>query len=72
LRYVGILVLTRGFDQILDICPMKELLEFGLELIRLARSGRESAVLFYDHPHRKNGKHGKAKDYRTSEYTDVS
>src|SRR6266436_1071924 len=72
LRHVGILVLTRGFDQILDIPPVKELLEFGLELFRLARGRREPAVLFYDHPHRKNGEQGKAKDHRASEYTDVS
>src|SRR5262249_6324201 len=72
LRHVGILVLTRDFDQILDISPVKELLEFGLELFRLARGRREAAVLFYDHPHRKNGEQGKAKNHRASEYTDVS
>src|SRR6266404_2143716 len=72
LRHVGILVPTRRFDQILDISPVKELLEFGLELFRLARGRREPAVLFYDHPHRKNGEQGKAKDHRASEYTDVS
>src|SRR5713101_2912970 len=32
LRHVGILVLPPGFDQILGISPMKELLELGLEL----------------------------------------
>src|SRR5215469_3247368 len=37
LRHVRILVLARGFDQILDISTVKELLEFGLELFRLAR-----------------------------------
>src|SRR6266481_4152552 len=72
LRHVGILVLTRGFDQILDISPVKELLEFGRELFLLARGSGEAAVLFYDHPHRKNGEQGEAKDHRASEYTYVS
>src|ERR1700745_2868781 len=54
LRHVGTLVLTGGFDQTQDISPVKELLEFGLELFRLARGRREAALLFNDHPHRKN------------------
>src|SRR5690349_8926133 len=37
LRHVGILVLARGFDQFLDITPVKELLELRLELFRLTR-----------------------------------
>src|SRR5467141_691642 len=37
LRHVGILVLARRFDQILDISSVKKLLELGLELFRLAR-----------------------------------
>src|SRR6266700_2958608 len=71
LRHVGTLVRPRGFDQILDISPLKELLELGLELFRLARGRNEAAVLVYDHPHRKNGKQGEANHHRASEYTDV-
>jgi len=37
LRHVGIRVLARGFDQILDISSVKKLLELGLELFRLTR-----------------------------------
>src|SRR5216683_3626787 len=72
LRHVGILVLPPGFDQILGISPMKELLELGLELFRLARGQTEAAELVYDHPHRKNGKQDEANHHRASEYTDVS
>src|SRR5437899_12849581 len=72
LRHVGTLVQPRGFDQILNIPPVKELLELGLELFRLARGRTEAAVLVYDHPHRKNGKQGEANHHRASEYTDVS
>src|SRR5438874_548817 len=67
LRHVGILVQPPGFDQILDVSPMKELLELGLELFRLARGRAEAAVLVYDHPHRKNGKQGEANHHRASE-----
>src|SRR5258706_6088726 len=49
LRHVGIRVLARGFDQILDISSVKKLLELGLELFRLTRGRRESSVLVYDH-----------------------
>src|SRR5213594_696270 len=72
LCYVGILVQLPGFDQVLDISPVKELLELGLELFRLARGQTEAAVLVYDHPHRKNGKQGETNHHRASEYTDVS
>src|SRR5216684_4492566 len=72
LRHVGTLVQPRGFDQILNISPVKELLELGLELFRLARGRTEAAVLVYDHPHRKNGKQGEADHHRASEHTDVS
>jgi len=51
---------------------VKELLELGLELFRLARGQTEAAVFVYDHPHRKNGKQGEAYHHRASEYTDVS
>src|SRR5258705_245556 len=37
LCHVGIRVQPPGFDQILDITPVKELLELGLELFRLTR-----------------------------------
>src|SRR5260221_9903005 len=37
LRHVGIRVLARGFDQILNISSVKKLLELGLELFRLTR-----------------------------------
>src|SRR5258705_8707406 len=69
LRHVGILVLTRGFDQILDISPVKELLELGLDLFRLARGHTEPAVLVHDQPHRKKRKDGEGKHHRPSEYT---
>src|SRR5437762_11525335 len=36
LRHVGIRVLARGFDELLDFSPVKELLELGLELYRVA------------------------------------
>src|SRR5712692_1298886 len=72
LRHVGILVQPPGFDQILGISPMKELLELGLELFRLARGQTEAAELVYDHAHRKNGKQDEANHHRASEYTDVS
>src|SRR6266571_982704 len=71
LRHVGILVQLPGFDQIVDISPVKELLELGLELFRLARGQTEAAVLVYNHPHRKNGKQVEANHHRASEYTDV-
>src|SRR3989441_11427320 len=71
LRHVGILVQPTGIDQILDMSPVKELLELGLELFRLARGRREAAVLVFDHPHRKNRKQGEANHHRASEYTDV-
>src|SRR3989442_7117041 len=48
LRHVGIFMQPPGFDQILAISPVKELLELGLELFRLARGRREAAVLVYD------------------------
>src|SRR5437762_380154 len=67
LRHVGILVQPPGFDQILGLSPMKELLELGLELFRLERGRAEAAVLVYDHPHRKNGKQGEANHHRASE-----
>src|SRR5215467_10697579 len=72
LRHVGILVLLPGFDEILDISSVEELLELSLELFRLARGQRETAVFVYDHPHRKNRKQGEGKDHRAPEYTDVS
>jgi hypothetical protein len=72
LRHVGTLVRLRGFDQILDISPVKELLELLLELFRLARGRTEAAVLIYNHPHRKNGEQSETNHHRASEYTDVS
>src|SRR5256712_9056891 len=72
LRHVRIMAQPTGIDQILDMSPVKELLELGLELFRLARGRREAAVLVYDHPHGKNGKQGEANHHRASEYTDVS
>src|SRR5262249_25015039 len=51
LRHVGIRVQLPGFDQVFDISPVKELLELRLELFRLARGRRETAVLVYDHRH---------------------
>ena len=48
----------RGFDQILDISPVKELLEPALNFSDSREAEAESAVLVYDHPHRKNGKQG--------------
>src|SRR2546422_471526 len=71
LRHVGILVQPPGFDQILDVSPMKELLELGLELFRLARGRTEAAVLVYDHPHPKNRKQGEANHHPASQYTNV-
>ena len=65
-------MLARGFDQTLDISSVKKLLELGLEFFRLTRGSRKSAVLVYDHRHRKNGKQGERNDHRASEYTDVS
>src|SRR5260370_7752707 len=54
LRHVGTLVRLRGFDQILDISPVKELLELGLELFRLTRARNQAPLLFYSPPHPKN------------------
>src|SRR5436190_2999439 len=67
LRHVGILVQPPGLDQILDLSPVKEFLELGLELFRLARGRAEAAVFVYNHPHRKNGKQGEANHHRASE-----
>src|SRR5262249_55051703 len=60
LRHVGILVPPSSLNQILDLSPVKELLELGLEVFRLARGQAEAAVLIYNHRHRKNGKQSEA------------
>src|SRR5260370_684177 len=44
LRHVGILVQLPRFDQSLDISPVTELLDIGLELFRLAHGQTEPAV----------------------------
>src|SRR5262245_18836027 len=67
LRHVGILVQPSGFDQLMDLSSVKELLELGLELFRLALGRAESAVLIYNHAHRKNGKQGETNHHRASE-----
>ena len=67
LRHVGILVLLHGVDQLLELSPVEELLERGLERLRLARGRPEAPVLVHDQPDRKDGQHGEASHHRASE-----
>jgi hypothetical protein len=71
LRDVGILVLLCGFDQCLNVSPVKEFPELGLEILRLARGHPESPVLVHDHSYRNDGQQGEASHHRASEYSDV-
>jgi hypothetical protein len=54
-------------DQILDVSAVHEVLERGLEHLRLARSQAEAALFVYDHPNRKDGKQGEANHHRASD-----
>jgi hypothetical protein len=49
LRHVRSLVLPHGVDQIPDLSSVEELLEHGLEQLRLARRRAEAAMFVYDH-----------------------
>ncbi len=67
LRHVGLLMLLRGFDQFLDLSPVGELRQQGLESLRLASGRAEAAVLVNHHCHRKDGQQGKATHHGGSE-----
>src|SRR2546422_8927143 len=67
LRHVGIFVLPRGVDQLLDLSPMENLLEDDLEHLRLAPGRTETAVLVHDHAHRKDGPQGEAAHHPRAE-----
>jgi hypothetical protein len=69
---VRILVVPHGVDQLPDLSAVQELLEHGLEQLRLARGQAEAAVLIYNHSHRKEGQQGEANHHRASEPSYVS
>ena len=65
-------MLLRGVDQLLELSPVEELLERGLERLRLAPGRAEAAVLVHDQPHRKDGQNGEADHHRAPDIADVS
>src|SRR5215207_3051468 len=65
-------MLTSSSYQVLNFSSMQKLPEYGLEILRLARSCAKFAVFVHNHAYRKDRQRDKTKNYRGAKYADVS